>query len=295
MLFDHGTRIGFIGAGMVGKSLAVALSRRGYSVVAVASRSMLSAQVLADLVSDCQAFDSTQSVADTADFVFVTSPDDSILQVVTDVRWHSEQRVVHCSGVASLDILEPAAQRGAIVGTFHPLQVFSSVESALESMPGATFAIEGDSNMRSVLKDLAMSLGGNPIFLKSQDKPLYHASIVMMGGLLSGMVGAIADLWQNFGICRAEAVGALTPIIQGNVTALNTNGLPDAIAGPYARGDIGTVRKHLMAIKTHAPDILHVYCEMALSGLPYAVEKGNVSVDRATDIKKLLVEVVGDR
>ena len=135
--------------------------------------------------------------------------------------------------------------------------------------------------MQASLKELALALGGNPIFLRPQDKPLYHASIVMMGGLLSGMVGAVADLWQHFGIGRADAVKALTPIIQGNVTALNAMGVPGAIAGPYARGDIGTVRKHLDAIKASAPDILPVYCEMARAGLPYAVEKGNVSEGRA--------------
>ncbi len=38
MTFDKGSRIGIIGSGFVGGSLAVALSRVGYSVVAAASR-----------------------------------------------------------------------------------------------------------------------------------------------------------------------------------------------------------------------------------------------------------------
>ena len=44
---DHTARIGFVGAGAVGGSLAVALSKQGYRVVAVASRSRSSAESLA--------------------------------------------------------------------------------------------------------------------------------------------------------------------------------------------------------------------------------------------------------
>ena len=47
MTFDKGSRIGIIGSGFVGGSLAVALSRVGYSVVAAASRRFASAESLA--------------------------------------------------------------------------------------------------------------------------------------------------------------------------------------------------------------------------------------------------------
>ncbi len=106
-------KVGFIGAGTVGTALAMTLSDRGYRVVAVSSRSHLSAKKLAQAISGCQVVDDNQAVADAADFVFVTTPDDTIAGVVSAVKWHAEQSVVHCSGAASTDILEPARESGA--------------------------------------------------------------------------------------------------------------------------------------------------------------------------------------
>ena len=60
---DHNSKLGFVGAGMVGKSLALALSKIGYSVVAVSSRSFSSACELAELVCGVTAYQTVQEVA----------------------------------------------------------------------------------------------------------------------------------------------------------------------------------------------------------------------------------------
>ena len=273
---------------MVGKSLAVALSQRGYAVVATASRTPSSARDLAELVPGCVAYPTAGEAAEASDVVLITTSDDAIEPVASSIPWHPGQGVVHSSGVASLDVLESAQRLGALPGAFHPLQTFSSVGDAVRSLPGSTFAIEGGTEMQAFLKDMALALGGNPIVLKPEDKPLYHATVVMMGGLLTGMVGAVAELWRHFGIGRADAVKALAPIIQGNAATLEAVGIPGAVAGPYARGDIGTVRKHLDALGALAPEMLPTYCQMALAGLPYAVQKGNVPEERAAAIRELL-------
>ena len=284
------SRIGFIGAGTVGKSLAVALDRRGYQVVAAASRTYESAKALAGLVDGCAAYRTQQEAVDAADFVLVTSTDGAIGPIVAGVSWGPGQGVAHCSGVSSLDVLEPAERQGALVGAMHPLQTFSSVEDAQKTLPGTTFGIEGEGEMREFLRQVAVDLGGNPIFLRPQDKPLYHTSVVMMGGLLSGMFGHVADLWQHFGLSREDALRALVPIAQGIATTVKSVGIPEALAGPYARGDVGTVRKHLDALESASPESLPVYCEMALAGLPYAFEKGEVPEETASEIRRMLTE-----
>ena len=289
-ILNRDSRIAFIGAGTVGKSLAVALERRGYKVVAAASRTFSSAEALAGLLDGCVAYRTHQEAVDAADFVLVTSTDDAIGRITAGVLWQPGQGVAHCSGVTSLDVLEPAETQGALVGTIHPLQTFSSVEDAQKTLPGTTFAIEGEGEVRDFLRQLAVDLGGNPIFLRPQDKPLYHTSVVMMGGLLSGMFGHVADLWQHFGIDREDAIGALVPIAQGIVTTVDSVGIPQALAGPYVRGDVGTVRKHLEALKSTAPESLPVYCHMALAGLPYAFEKGKVPPETAAEIRRMLVQ-----
>ena len=291
-ILDRDSQIGFIGAGMVGRSLAAALSNRGYKVTAAASRTHASAEALAALAPGCAAYREMQDAVDASDFVFITSTDDAIGAIASSVTWREGQGVVHCSGVSSLDALESAAGRGALTGAIHPLQTFSSVDDAQTALPGTTFAIEGGPEMRSYLAKMALALGGSPIFLRPEDKPLYHATVVMMGGLLSGMFGHVGDLWSHLGMGRGEALKAITPIAQGVVTTVGAVGIPQAVAGPYVRGDVGTIEKHLDALRSKVPGSVAVYCQMALAGLPYALEKGKVPENRAAEIRRMLTEAL---
>ena len=109
MPFTKDSKLGFIGAGRVGKALAVALHREGYAVVSTASRTLASAEALAELVPDCTAYTTFDEAASAADFVLITSTDDAIGPVATTTSWKPGQGVVHCSGSASLDALEGAA------------------------------------------------------------------------------------------------------------------------------------------------------------------------------------------
>ena len=282
------SKIGFIGAGVVGGSLALAFSGAGYSVVATSSRRYSSAQTLADRVPGSRACLTAQEAADLADVVYITTPDDAIRTVASGIRWRRGQGIVHCSGAASLDVLTHAVDQGASAGAFHPLGAFSSVENGVKSIPGTTFGIEGGAEMRAYLRDMALAVGGNPITLEAEDKALYHLSGVLMGNLLTVLAAVAAELWGALGMERADGVRALAPMIRQVSYNLETSGVPGAVAGPYARGDIGTVRKHLEVLQTRAPDVLPLYRELALAALPYALEKGTLGPERADEIRDVI-------
>ena len=286
--FSRKSTIGFVGAGVVGGSLAVALWQHGYPVVAVASRTFSSAQSLASRLAGCIPLASGQEAADASEVVFITTSDDAIEPVASGISWRPGQGVVHCSGAASLDVFHQAVRQGAVAGAFHPLQAISSVENGVSSIPGTTFGIEGDGEMRAFLKDTALAIGGRPVFLNAEDKPLYHLSGVMMGGLLTTMAAVVAELWEVFGIDRAEGLKALVPMMRQVSYNLESSGLPGAVAGPYARGDVGTVRKHLEALRSRAPHVLPLYRELALAGLPFAIEKGTLKSETAEEIRDLV-------
>ena len=284
------SRIGFVGAGIVGRSLAAVLSREGYDVCAAASRSFPSAQELARLVPNACAYEEPQDAIDASDVVFITTPDDAIGAVCAAYSWSGRHTVVHCSGVSSLDVLQPAVEQGARAGSIHPMQAFASVENGIESIPGATFGIEGDDEVRAYLRQMALDVGGHPIFLDPEDKALYHLSGVMMGGLLSGVAAAASQLWEHIGHDRARGVQALMPMMRQVSQNLAMAGVPAGLAGPYARGDVGTVRKHLEVLHERAPDVLPLYCHMGLAGLPFALEKGTLTPERYEQIQGLLQE-----
>lgn len=271
---DKQAHIGFIGAGKVGGSLACAMSAAGYSITSVANRTIASALRFADRIDGCTAYSDFQEVVDVSDMVFITTSDDAIGAAVAQAEWRHGQGVAHCSGAASLDVLAVAIQQGAQAGAFHPLQAFSSVENGIQSIPGITFGIEGDEVMQEYLADLARDIGGNPIFLNAEDKALYHLSAVMMGNLLTCLVGISAEVWERIGYTRSDGVRALTPMMRGVAHNIEASGIPAAVAGPYTRGDIGTVEKHMAALMDHHPALLPLYRELALAGLPLAIEQG---------------------
>ena len=181
-----------------------------------------------------------------------------------------------------------AAAQGAVPGAFHPLQAVSSIENGSKSIRGITFGIEGGHDMRAFLSAMAHDLGARAIFVDSEDKPLYHLTGVMMGGLLTTLGAATATLWEELGYTREDGIRALMPMMRQVSVNLSSSGLPGAVAGPYARGDVGTVRKHLEALSERAPHVLPLYCELALAGLPFSVEKGTLSKERSEEIRALV-------
>ena len=279
-------RLGFIGAGVVGTALAARLKEKGYPIAGVSSRTPTSAKKLAERLN-CSTYDK-QELANQAGLVFITTPDDAISQVASEVNWHPGQWVVHCSGAASVEILEPARRLGAEVGTFHPLQTFADADQALKNLPGSTFALEGEGELLAFLKELARALEGRWLVLRPEDKVLYHAAAVFACNYLVTLVKLATDLFQTFEVPPREATQALLPLLRGTLSNLELIGLPKCLTGPIARGDLGTIQKHLEALAQRAPELIPIYTELGRQTIPLALEKGRLEADKAQRLAELL-------
>ena len=240
------------------------------------------------MVHNCEVYYSNQKVADVSELVFITTPDDAISPVTAGVNWHGGQSVVHCSGADSLDILDPATKAGARPGGLHPLQTFASVAYAIENIPGSTFALEAEEPLLSTLKEMSLALDGRWIELKPGDKVLYHTAAVFACNYVITLVKLATDLWQNFGIPAPEATQALLPLLRGTINNLSNVGLPQCLTGPVARGDVGTINKHLATLKTSAPALLPAYQELGRQTIPIALAKGRINEQRARELRELL-------
>jgi len=281
-------RIGFIGAGTVGTALAILLSRKGYKVAGVYSRSQSSANRLAGEVTGCRVLNSSQEIADAADLIFITTPDNAIAGVVSQVKWPAGRSVVHCSGADSTDILEPARKSGALVGCFHPLQTLAGVRQAIDNIPGSTFALEAVEPLLTTLKDMAAALDGHCIELKASDKVAYHTAAVFASNYMVTLVKMATDLWQTFSIPSDQATRALLPLIRGTLNNIENIGIPQCLTGPIARGDIGTVNKHLKVLREEAPSLLFPYKELGLQTIPIALAKGKIDKKQASELEIVL-------
>lgn len=281
-------KIGFIGAGPVGTAFAVNLSQRGYQVIGVFDVVREAVQRFADDVPGCRVYEKAQELADSADMVFVTTPDDIIPKATAELKWRAGQSVVHCSGASTVHSLEHAAEQGAMVGSIHPCQTFAGREQAIANLPGSTFAIEAEGPIKKTLTEIAKALDGDWVYLTSEDKALYHAAACIACNYFYTLVSIATDLWQNFGKTSAEATKAYIPLLQGSVNNIAKMGFPACLTGPIARGDVKTIQRHLAALEKSAPDILPLYRELGLKTIPIGIAKGTLSKRNAEELRVLL-------
>jgi predicted short-subunit dehydrogenase-like oxidoreductase (DUF2520 family) len=282
------TRLGIIGAGRVGAGLALSFSACGYAVVAVASRSIASAKKLARRVPGARAT-SLQEAADRADLVFLTVPDDAIEPVASGIRWRAEVGCVHCSGAADLDLLRKAAAEGARVGGFHPLRMFGEPGKSFD-MRGCTIAIAGAAGLARELERLARAVGARPLRLPEGGRALYHVGANFSGAFIVGLIAETVALWKKIGISEGDAMRALLPLLRGSVDNVERLGAAGALGSVVARGDVGTIRRHLEALAETAPESLDLYRLLSLRTVPLALAKGTLKPETAREIEALLGE-----
>ena len=295
------SRIAVVAAGRLGASLAIALSKAGRNVVAVSSRrntqrQWLNTQLAStslrgnDPANGTRVCSEPRDAASDAEVVLVTSSDAAISTVARSCELRRGQYVVHCSGLLGADILADAAPH-ATPGAMHPLQTFPSRECH-NLIDGISFGIESpDHALLEWLRDLAATFNGRVVLVSgSRQRAAYHAAAVMSCGLLAGLTGVAAEMWRELGVNRDDALGHMAPMIRSTAAAIAESGIPDALSGPFVRGDVDTVRAHLSATHAFSRDTGRAYAALALAQLHLAREKGNLKPDTVAVMRRILTD-----
>ena len=191
--------------------------------------------------------------------------------------------VLHLSGALSSSILAASAAAGARVGSMHPLQSFPDPQRALELVGGSIFACEGDADAVRTATAIANAVGGRPITISTDTKPLYHAAAVAASNFLVSVLCLSVDLMEKTGMDRKTALDALMPLIDGTLKNARTEGLPQALTGPVERGDTHTVHTHLDAIRALCPELEEKYQALTGMTIEAALRKGSISEQEAAE------------
>lgn len=291
-------KIGIIGAGVVGTAIGVVLHDKGYEVTGVYDVKSESTKGLVERIG-CTACQWPENVSRSADILFITTSDTAIEDVVYVLSksraFHAGQVVVHMSGSQSSEILDMAREFKAYVLSIHPLQSFAGVERAIENLPGSIFSIEGDREVYETGISLVTDLGGEYFFIDRYAKPLYHAGACVVSNYLVTVIGFGIKLLESVGIPREMASRALLPLIQGTVNNVSNVGIPQALTGPIARGDLKTVCKHLESMKGTIPDYIFLYSCLGLYTSQIALEKGGIDKEQAAQFQEVFREWLEQR
>ncbi len=257
------TRIGVVGAGRVGAVLAAALRAAGHEIVAAAGESPASRTRIETMLPGVPVM-KPSAVARACDLLILTVPDDMLDNVVNMLSAskaiHRDQYVLHTSGRHGLAVLQPAAERGAHVFAMHPAMTFTGTDIDLGRLEGCVFGVTATVDTRELAETLVADLGGNPMWVPEELRTLYHAGLAHGANHLVTLVAQAMDLLRASG--AEDPAATLRPLL----TAALDNALSygdAALTGPIVRGDVNTVRAHLVDIAQEAPATLESYVAMA--------------------------------
>ncbi|CAB4725541.1 MAG: DUF2520 domain-containing protein [Actinobacteria bacterium] len=288
-------RVGVVGAGRVGSVLAARLRDAGHEIVAAAGDSDASLGRIADLLPGVANL-KPSAVARACDVLLLTVPDDmlgNVAQVLAASGALREgQYVVHTSGRHGLDVLAPAAAVGARVVAMHPAMTFTGTTVDLERLSGCVFGLTAGPDERALAELLVADLGGRAMWVPEEMRTLYHAGLAHGANHLVTLVTEAMEILAAAG--ADDPAGTLRPLLSAALDNALTHG-DAALTGPIVRGDVNTVRAHLVDVTRNAPQTLPSYVAMARATLDRAVADGRLMPLRAVRISDLLDRAVAER
>jgi predicted short-subunit dehydrogenase-like oxidoreductase (DUF2520 family) len=283
--------VAVIGCGTVGSAIGKLLGNAGYRISGVATSNLETARKAAEMTGSESYSDSPSEIASSGEIVFITTPDDFIESVCVEMTeqggFQHDSVVIHCSGALSSEILAPARACGAKVASLHPLQSFASVDQAVSLMSGSFCTIEGDKEILPVVRRVVEDMGGIVLEITAEKKTLYHSAAVAASNYLVTLVHLALELDQVAGLDNDTSFKALLPLIRGTLDNIGKKGIPDALTGPIARGDVATVSAHLTAMEKDTPRLLPLYRCLGLYTIDLARTKGTISQDVADELTAL--------
>jgi predicted short-subunit dehydrogenase-like oxidoreductase (DUF2520 family) len=281
--------VAVVGAGRVGTAVAVLLRDAGHRITAVAGRAQTSARAARYLPG--VPLVAAGVAAKAGELVLLGVPDDAIVATALELSsggaFRKDAWVAHLSGAAGLEPVSHVRDAGARPLALHLLQTFPDVESALARIPGSALAVTADDDAGySFAEALAKDLRVEPFRLADEDRPLYHAAAVVASNYVVASAGLAEELFIAAGV--PDAMAAMGPLLEATVGNILRLGPGEALTGPAARGDAGTVAKNLQALSRVSPHAVLAYVAMAKVALELATRHGRLPAERRALVEEVL-------
>jgi len=281
--------VGVVGTGRVGAVLGAALHRVGHRVVAASAVSEESLHRAHELLPGIPLL-GVPAVVAAADLVLLAVPDDALSGLVAGLAatgaFHPGQVLVHTSGRHGVGVFEPAARSDVLPLALHPAMSFTGTRIDLERLPDCVFGVTTLKELRPLGEALVLEMGGEPVWVEEEDRPLYHAALTHGADHLVTLVAQSMELLEDAGVDQPGRV--LTPLLAAALdNALRTG--DQALTGPVVRGDAGTVAEHLAELAA-APQIRSTYRALARASVQRALQRGRLRPAAAAAVIEVLDE-----
>src|SRR6266849_4718821 len=160
--------------------------------------------------------------------------------------------------------------------------------ASAQRLAGCAIALAGPDALVEKLERLARALDAKPLRLPEGGRALYHAAANFSGAFVIALIQETIALWGKLGVAEAAALAALLPLLRGTADNVERLGAAGGLGSAVARGDVGTIRRHLDALAREAPESLELYRILSLRTIPLALAKGTLEPQTAEEITALL-------
>lgn len=225
-------RITIIGSGNVAQHLIKAFTKSELvEIVQVYSRKK---EVLSSLIEFDKITSDFEELQE-SDLYIIAVSDKAIADVAKQLPFQN-RIVVHTSGAASLDVLDPKNRKGV----FYPLQTFSKSKEVDFSNIPLCLEAENTFDFR-VLETVAKSISNAVFAINSDQRKALHVAAVFVNNFTNHLY----QIGQE--ICEEHQVPfeILRPLIQETAEKINALDPVDAQTGPAKRKDSTTIEAHL--------------------------------------------------
>jgi predicted short-subunit dehydrogenase-like oxidoreductase (DUF2520 family) len=256
------TSIAIVGAGRVGRALGRRLRETGWHITSVVTRSNPTARRAARYIGGGRPYGKLSRLILETRVVLIAAPDDAVASLAEQLaqiggeEWKGKI-ILHTSGALDSRALAPLQRFGAIVGSIHPLQSFSS--RVAPSLEGVWMVIEGMPRALKVARRIAHDLGGVPVCVRLQDKSAYHSAGVFSAAHVLALLETSTRILTSVGFSRRQASLALLQLSRQVLSNFEKFGANVAWSGPAARGDFGTIAGHMKALKNYPAEYADAY------------------------------------
>jgi predicted short-subunit dehydrogenase-like oxidoreductase (DUF2520 family) len=273
-------KIGIIGTGKVGTSLAAVLKSKGFHIAAVSDMAEASLKNAERYLGKNVLYTQNNTdVVAAADAIAITTQDSFIQGVAAEINAKVERLdrklIFHTSGADPSSVLIPLNEKGAFLGSLHPLQTFPDIDSAIGVLQDTCIFVEGDKDAVPLLRHLGDHIGAKVYTIAGKDKVLYHLSAVFVCNLLSALFCSGQGLMEKINIDFEPFL----PIIRATVYNIENKGPLASLTGPIVRGDVKTVKAHLASIDDME---LHKKVYKALSEVAVQMAAERKTIDEKT-------------
>ena len=212
--------VGIIGAGRVGPVIGAALAGAGHLLTGITSGS--DNDRVEAILPGVPVLEATEIIA-RSDLIVIAVPSAELAGPVEGLAaveaFKPGQLVLHTDPAHGIDVLEPAARRGALPLAVHPAIVFTGTSMDLRQLPASYAAVAAPPAILPIAQALAVELGCEPIVVDDSDRAAYAEAIVTATTFSREIVRQSASLLEGIGVDNPG--GYLSALLRSSVdTAL---------------------------------------------------------------------------